>query len=288
MFYFLMSLSIRLSHPSRDQLMGDCAKAGLVARGGASGSGGGGGRDQKRYDDRRGGGGVREDRGKQRAAGNLESRICKAVASGLFMNAARRCSHESIFRSLPLKLPTLSMDAAAVGASAEPAVSIFHMHQSSSLTQAGGSSVAAGSAGGRPPEYVVYQELVFASRVYMRHILGCDAEVLREYRTQWAAVHPLALCGRDPPTRPSTRLAPLGGVTGTAAAGAATGAGVGAGAASALGLVGVVGGYDGSKKRAREGGSDSVDSGAGAAGGDKVVDAVQSAKERFLARKSKK
>jgi ATP-dependent RNA helicase DHX8/PRP22 len=127
--------------------------------------------------------------------------ISRAVAAGLFANAARLCANEKVYRSMPLAVvslndPITDSNTPSVGSNnhrsqppdklvAGAEIMLIHLHQSSALT-----SVS------RLPEYVVYQELVLGGRVTMRHVGRMSPYILRDFRTAWHPIHPLALTGR--------------------------------------------------------------------------------------------
>ena len=93
-----------------------------------------------------------------------EKRICMAVCSGLFMNAARRSTNASIYRSLPMSLPNLGSK------NQSSDMVLLHLHPSVTLNA------------DAPLEHIVYQDLLFGGRVLCRGVLGMDANCLQKYR----------------------------------------------------------------------------------------------------------
>lgn len=164
-----------LAFPRRDQLVSDAAKIGLGRGSGGAGAGVGS--------------------GKRRVELSLDDRIKRAVAAGLFVNAAHRCAQETIFRSMPMPAMDIDMTSTGegpvggrrAGGAGVQGVSLYHVHPTSSLSSQGAPD---------PPEYVVFQELVSGGRLYMRHVTGVDVRDVQRHRAEWHAVHPLVLCGR--------------------------------------------------------------------------------------------
>ncbi|CAE7637997.1 unnamed protein product, partial [Symbiodinium microadriaticum] len=95
---------------------------------------------------------------------SLERAIQRCLVSGLYMNAARRCANETAFRSMNLKLTPneqRQLDSETWGLrDMLEDVKLLHLHPTSSFA----------TEGVRPPEYIVFQDLLFASRALMRHV----------------------------------------------------------------------------------------------------------------------
>lgn len=158
---FLRVRALRTARSVRAQLLGEFRKA----------SGGGGGR-------RRGGGG---DDAELTSCGRDFDKVRKAVCAGYFMNAGQRCSKEWVYRSLAVgALQDDSGDDAR-----QSGLTLMYLHPTSSLVHAP-----------EPPEHVVYTELVFTARPFMRHAMSVKGRWLR---SRLEAVQPCSadrLCGR--------------------------------------------------------------------------------------------
>jgi hypothetical protein len=102
---------------------------------------------------------------------SLEQRISNAITAGFFMNAAVRCANESIYKSLPL------------GAE-EGDVRMVYIHPNSVFVYT------------KPPEYVVYQDLVHSAKLYMSQVVKADWKCLQAHQAAWRYVHPYQLTGR--------------------------------------------------------------------------------------------
>ena len=128
---FLRHRALRSAMKIRDQLLGDAAKVGLTGSSGgaasssSSSSSSTSSRQRDTGHDRssiggnsRSGGTGHGNRGSSSSSSSssssrpgagvglsLETRLVNAVVSGLFMNAARRCAHEGMFKSMPLRMP---------------------------------------------------------------------------------------------------------------------------------------------------------------------------------------
>jgi hypothetical protein len=131
---------------------------------------------------------VSRDRRKE----NSEDDLQLALASGLFMNAARKCG-EALYRALPLNFMQLS----GSSSSTDSGLSMLHVHPSSVLAR----STQPGAVGSvEISEYVVYQSLQCTnSRIWMRNVQSVSSHTLRALRTGWKPTHPLVLSGRPVP-----------------------------------------------------------------------------------------
>ena len=96
--------------------------------------------------------------------------VLKALASGLFMNAGRRCGNDNMYRSLSLK---------------DQNVMLFHLHPTCALKDQTQNA-----------EYVVYHELVSSSKIYMRHVSPISFEFLQSLRKSYVYVSPFVLSGK--------------------------------------------------------------------------------------------
>lgn len=219
---FLRVRALRTARSVRAQLLGEFRKA---SGGRRRGEGGGGG-------------------DLVTSCGRDLDMVRKAVCAGYFMNAGQRCSKEWVYRSL------------AVGALHEDGedgarrsgLTLMYLHPTSSLVHSP-----------EPPEHVVYTELVFTARPFMRHAMSVKGRWLR---SRLEAVQPCSadrLCGR-------ALAAGKGGDDEAAAA-------MSAGTANGHGG----GGGEGSARASVE-----------ATSGAKKNDAIAAARARFLARKRTK
>ena len=109
--------------------------------------------------------------GKKAGRLGLEQRISNAITAGYFMNAAVRCANESIYKSLPL-------------GNKEGDVRMVYVHPNSVFVYT------------KPPEYVVYQDLVHSSKLFMSQIVKADWRCLQFHQIKWKFVHPQQLSGR--------------------------------------------------------------------------------------------
>jgi hypothetical protein len=134
---------------------------------------------------------------------SLETRLLRAISSGLFMNVARKCTSDTIFKSVPLTLPTIDDPVSEFIGEIKSKdnrnrnmfkkkrtdeINLLHFHSSCSLNYSSSSTTS---------EYAIYQELIFTGKLCMRHVIYADAEILRDYRSSWIAIHPLILSGRS-------------------------------------------------------------------------------------------
>ncbi|TYZ60950.1 hypothetical protein PybrP1_008691 [[Pythium] brassicae (nom. inval.)] len=119
-----------------------------------------------------------------------------AVCAGYFMNAARRCTLQTVYR-------LLNREAEATEAK------LVHLHPQSTLNYAA------------PPEYCVYQELVATSKPFMRSVVAVDSKWIDAYKrgNESVSIDALyALCGRAAPAGHQPTMAPGTPATVTAAA----------------------------------------------------------------------
>ena len=219
---FLRVRALRTARSVRAQLLGEFRKA----NGGRRRGGGGGGGDD----------GVT-------SCGRDFDKVRKAVCAGYFMNAGQRCSKEWVYRSLAVG--ALQADGDGEDGGRQSGLTLMYLHPTSSLVHAP-----------EPPEHVVYTELVFTARPFMRHAMSVKGRWLR---SRLEAVQPCSadrLCGRA--------LATGNGGDETAVLGSAEAREGGGGRGSAA------------KEEAAE------------ASGVKKNDAIAAARARFLARKRNK
>ena len=108
-----------------------------------------------------------------------KARICYCVASGLYMNAARRIGGENMYRSLPLKGSDVQM---------------LNIHPTSALRD--NTSEA---------EYIVYQELLASGKIYVKHLSVIHIDTLERRRANYRMISANRLCGiADPTVEPKT------------------------------------------------------------------------------------
>lgn len=104
------------------------------------------------------------------------------VCAGYFMNAARRCTLQTVYR-------LVNRDAEATEAK------LVHLHPQSTLNYVA------------PPEYCVYQELVATSKPFMRSVVAVDGTWIDAYKrgNESVSIEALyALCGREAPATPQS------------------------------------------------------------------------------------
>lgn len=221
---FLRVRALRTARSVRAQLLGELRKS----RGRRQGGGGGGL------------GAGRNSREKVSSCGHDMDKVRKAVCAGYFMNAGQRCSKDWVYRSLAV--PALQEGG---DRTRQAGLTLMYLHPTCSLVHAT-----------EPPEHVVYTDLVFTARPFMRHAMAVKGRWLRSRLESVQACSADRLCGRAPATS-----APQEGGEVLAAAGDA----------SANGAAG--------SKAAAEGGEVRKA---------KKNDAVAAARARFLARKKNK
>ncbi|CAN0335533.1 unnamed protein product, partial [Discosporangium mesarthrocarpum] len=120
-------------------------------------------------------GGQEQGQGRVSSCGGDLDKVRKAVCAGFFMNAGQRCSKEWVYRSL----------AAAGGAPLGSGLTLMYLHPMSSLTM-----------GDEAPDHVVYTELVFTARPFMRHAMAVRGKWLRAHLRSVPPCSISELCGR--------------------------------------------------------------------------------------------
>jgi ATP-dependent RNA helicase DHX8/PRP22 len=106
----------------------------------------------------------------------LDDRLRQALCAGFFMNAARRCTMETVYR-------VLHHDD-------DKAAQLVQFHPLSAMSYSA------------PPEFCVFQELVVTSKPFMRGALAVERRWLDRYsqgRVGVSKAQLYALCGRAPP-----------------------------------------------------------------------------------------
>lgn len=168
------------------------------------------------------------------SCGRNFDKVRKAFCAGYFMYAGQRCSKEWVYRSLAVE--ALQRQGHETGQSG---LTLMYLHPTSALVHAP-----------EPPEHVIYTELVYTARPFMRHTMSVKGRWLRSRLESVQPVTADRLCGRT--------LGP-GEQVGTAATDAADGGGS----------------------------SDKPKLQASKEQGGKNGDAIAAARARFLARKQK-
>ncbi|CAH0521625.1 unnamed protein product [Peronospora belbahrii] len=109
---------------------------------------------------------------------SLDDRLRQALCAGFFMNSARRCSTETVYRAM------------YHDEDGQKSVQLMQFHPLSTMCYTA------------PPEFCVYQELVITSKPFMRCSLAVERRWLDWYskgklKVSLALLY--ALCGRTPP-----------------------------------------------------------------------------------------
>ncbi|KAL4092934.1 hypothetical protein PRIC1_011923 [Phytophthora ramorum] len=115
-----------------------------------------------------------------RREASLDDRLRQALCAGFFMNAARRCTLETVYRLMHH------------GDDGKRAAQLVQFHPLSVMCYSS------------PPEFCVYQELVVTSKPFMRGALAVERRWLDYYgedKLNVSTAQLYALCGRQPPVR---------------------------------------------------------------------------------------
>ncbi|KAK1942377.1 putative pre-mRNA-splicing factor ATP-dependent RNA helicase mog-5 [Phytophthora citrophthora] len=107
---------------------------------------------------------------------SLDDRLRQALCAGFFMNAARRCTMETVYRLMHHE--------------EGEAAQLVQFHPLSAMCYVA------------PPEFCVYQELVVTSKPFMRGALAVERRWLDQYsrnKLNISTAQLFALCGRKPP-----------------------------------------------------------------------------------------
>ncbi|KAJ1437261.1 hypothetical protein B484DRAFT_477434 [Ochromonadaceae sp. CCMP2298] len=110
---------------------------------------------------------------------SLESRISTTFTSGFFMNSATRCN-DSVFKYL-----TLSDIERSYRGEGALDVRMVAIHPTSAFADV------------RCPEFVIFQEMVHSSKLYIRVVGRADSKLLQRLQRGWRWVSPYVLCGRE-------------------------------------------------------------------------------------------
>ena len=158
-------------------------------------------------------------------------RICYAIATSLYMKAARLCGgNDTVYRSLPFTVTGYNSSSSSSSNNTAAAtdwsqVSTFMTAEVMLLHPQTGSAMSLSTS--RPPEYIgnitikirhshntflisshcyfclfvclslVFQDLVFGGRASMRHVCAVDFNILQALRNSYKPTTPLALSGRE-------------------------------------------------------------------------------------------
>ncbi|KAE9019342.1 putative pre-mRNA-splicing factor ATP-dependent RNA helicase [Phytophthora rubi] len=109
---------------------------------------------------------------------SLDDRLRQAVCAGFFMNAARRCTLETVYRLMHRD------------EDGKHAAQLVQFHPLSAMSYVS------------PPEFCVYQELVVTSKPFIRGALAVDRRWLDQYskdKLKISVAQLYGLCGREPP-----------------------------------------------------------------------------------------
>lgn len=158
--YFLRVRALRTARSVRGQLVGEFLKASN------------GGRPENQGDGKKG--------VELSSCGRDLDKIRKAVCAGYFMNAGQRCSKEWVYRSLGVG--ALETGGGATGGSG---ITLMYLHPTCALLHAP-----------EPPEHVVYTELVFTARPFMRHAMAVKGRWVKSRLESVPLFNADRLCGR--------------------------------------------------------------------------------------------
>jgi hypothetical protein len=109
---------------------------------------------------------------------SLEKRLSHAITAGYYMNAAMQCSNDSVYKCL--SLPMINKDNNKPTSHDLRLVYISPQSSFAVIT---------------PSEYVIYQELVFNNKLYMRNVSYVSKKRLFSFINEWKPVSPLQLNG---------------------------------------------------------------------------------------------
>ncbi|GMF13746.1 unnamed protein product [Phytophthora lilii] len=111
---------------------------------------------------------------------SLDDRLRQSLCAGFFVNAARRCTLETVYRLM------------YHDDDGKKAAQLVQFHPLSAMNYAA------------PPEFCVYQELVVTSKPFMRGALAVERRWLDQYskeKLNVSVAQLYALCGRQPPVQ---------------------------------------------------------------------------------------
>mmetsp|Transcript_1319 Transcript_1319/g.2586 ORF Transcript_1319/g.2586 Transcript_1319/m.2586 type:complete len:241 (-) Transcript_1319:157-879(-) len=136
----------------------------------------------------------RDDSHRRRRTAGTEKAIQRSLAAGLFMNSGRKCANGMAYHSVPLKVNDSGWDADDDGD--ESVVHLRDMLEEVKLMHLHPTAAFGGTTGNNPPDWLVYQDLVFTGRILMRHVTAVDHTSVQVHRDKWSFVHPFLLSGR--------------------------------------------------------------------------------------------
>ncbi len=113
---------------------------------------------------------------------SLDRRISYAILAGYFMNAATRCVNDSVYKLLPLIDAKTKKNSSG---STNTEVRLVHMHPQSIFAVL------------KPSEFVVYQELVSSTKLFIKNVARVSGKVLEQHQQAWHYVDPRLLNGEE-------------------------------------------------------------------------------------------
>jgi hypothetical protein len=105
----------------------------------------------------------------------VEKRLCHAITAGYFMNSAMQCTSDSVYKCL--SLPSLSSNASSRD------IQLVYISQQSAFHYISS------------PEYVLYQELVFQNKLFMKNVSYVSKKRLFAFINEFKPVSALQLNG---------------------------------------------------------------------------------------------
>ena len=122
---------------------------------------------------------ISNQKGQKTTTERLEKRLCHAIVAGYYMNAAMQCANDSVYKCLPLPM---------ISSQPNSELRLVYISPQSAFAYS------------TPSEYVIYQELVFQTKLYMRNVSYVSAKRLLGYMNRWKPVPPMQLSGITPTT----------------------------------------------------------------------------------------
>lgn len=116
---------------------------------------------------------------------SLQKRMSYAIAAGYFMNAATRCVNDSVYKCLPL---IDGKTKKTTSGTTSPDVRLVHMHPQSVYATL------------KPSEFVIFQELVNSTKLYIKNVAKVSGKVLEQHQKAWHFVDPRLLNGEEATT----------------------------------------------------------------------------------------
>ena len=132
-----------------------------------------------------------------------EAAVSRCLVAGMFMNAARVSASEDMYRTIPMYS---DFDRTPLG-TVPPVedVKLAHLHPSSVLAKESIAAVRAFSRKAKTRnnpdvaaslEIIVYQDILFSSKLYIRHVSAVTPWTLHQRRDNVRYVSPKTLCGQ--------------------------------------------------------------------------------------------